>query len=47
MLISDYIQQEQANYAILLVVNNNICSFLIYDLSSNLARKDGFRILAA
>ena len=32
----DYIQQEQANYALLLVVDNNLCSFLIYGLSADL-----------
>ena len=30
-----------------LVVNNSLCSFLSYDLSANLARKDGSRIFAA
>jgi ABC-type transport system involved in cytochrome c biogenesis permease component len=41
LVTTDYIQQEQANYAILLVINNNLCSFLSYDLSANLGRKDG------
>ena len=30
-----------------LVVNSNLCSFLIYDVSANLIRNDGFRIFAA
>jgi hypothetical protein len=33
---TDYIQQEQANYALLLVVYINRCAFLIYDLSADL-----------
>jgi hypothetical protein len=33
---TDYIQEEQTNYALLLVVDNNLCSFLIYDLSADL-----------
>jgi hypothetical protein len=30
-----------------LVIYNNLCSFLIYDVSANLTRNDGFRIFAA
>ena len=29
-----------------LVVYNNLCSFLTYDVSANLTRNDGFRIFA-
>jgi len=36
IMLQQEIQLEQTNYAPLLVVYNNLCSFLIYDLSVDL-----------